>query len=189
MPYEQSDEQLVQIYLSGDREAFDALVQRYLKRVYNFAYRFTGNRQEAEDLTQETFLRAWKRIKTFDTRRSFKTWLMTITKNACIDTLRKKRTVPFSDLERRGELLLAVLADPRELIDAKLERKSVLAPLADAVQQLSQAYREVLTLRFRDELTFREIAKELGEPLHTVKSRNRRALAALRRLLGSTDLV
>ncbi len=180
-----SDVELISAYLDGDRQSLDVLVARYFKQIYGFAARWAGNAEDAEDITQETFVKAWRHLKRFDSERSFKTWLFAIAKNTALDFLKKRRAVPFSAFETdEGEnLLLETLADAAPLPHEMLERKEAGTIIRDVLKNLSPKQRRSLTLRFNDDLTFRAIAERLAEPLHTVKSRNRRALAVLGKLL------
>ncbi|MFA6919366.1 MAG: sigma-70 family RNA polymerase sigma factor, partial [Patescibacteria group bacterium] len=91
------DEQLVQQYLSGDEKSLEVLIQKYLKPIYNFVYRYVGDMANAEDLTQEVFVKVWKNIKKFDRKKSFKTWIFCIAKNTAFDYLRKKKSIPLSN--------------------------------------------------------------------------------------------
>lgn len=181
-----SDQELVFKYLNGDSKSLEILIHRYLKPVYRFVYRYAGGgQQDAEDITQETFVKMWRHIKRFDQTKSFKTWVFAIAKNTAIDFLKKKRTVPFSALENReGDTMFAeTLADSLPLPDEMLVRRDLRYMLACAIERLSSPYRTVLSLRFANDLTFREIAESLGEPLHTVKSRYRRGLIMLKDIL------
>lgn len=180
-----TDEQLVTNYLKGDEESPEILIKRYLKPIYSFVYRYVSNEQEAEDITQEVFVKTWRNLKKFDRKKKFKTWIFSIAKNACIDVLRKKKTIPFSkfDTEEGGNLLMDTLADPSPLPQELLERAGMTQILTSAVDKLSLKYRMVLFLRYNDHFTFREIAESLGESLNTVKSRHRRALVMLKKLI------
>src|SRR5665647_1906978 len=94
-----TDEQLVVDFLAGDDESFEELVHRYLKPIYNFLYQFTQDRDSLDDLTQETFVKAWKNIRKFDQDKSFRVWIYAIAKNTAYDFLKKKKTIPFSSFE------------------------------------------------------------------------------------------
>ena len=96
---EKSDKYLVLDYLNGDETALNIIIKRHLKLVYNFAYRLTGNAQNSEDISQETFIKIWKNIKRCDPKQEFKTWLLAIAKNTSIDWLRKRKDFVFSDFE------------------------------------------------------------------------------------------
>ena len=197
------DTEFVADYLAGDEESFRVLVRAYLKPIYSFVYRYVGSMQDAEDVTQEVFVKVWKNLDNFDKQRSFKTWIFTIAKNTSIDFLKKSRSasggrkiVPFSQFSTRdrfafggenvGEKIFfeETLTDPAPLPDELMERASVAQILSSAMEKLSPQYRMVLFLRYNDHFTFREIAQSLEEPLHTVKSRHRRALIILKKLLA-----
>jgi len=192
-----SDEQLVARYLKGEQKALEILIARYLKPVYGFVFRYVGNAAEAEDIVQEVFFRAWRNIKKFNPRKShftnlrerqqksFKTWLFTITKNASLDFLKKKKTVLFSDFDNEdaGNVIVDSLADPAPLPSDIFERKDLTDVLESALGRLSPDYRSVIILHHDSGLTFQEIADISGEPLNTVKSRYRRALINLRGII------
>jgi len=184
---EQTDEQLVIDYIGGNEEALNLLIKRYLKPVYNFAINYVGDDGEAQDVTQEVFVKVWRYIKRFDTARKFKTWIFEITKNTAFDHLKKKKPLSFSkmtvgeDEELQFENTLSdgsPLAD--EMLDREMERDQVMA----AVGRLAPDYRTVLTLRLTEDLNFQEIADTLHKPLNTIKSQYRRAVAMLKRELN-----
>jgi len=179
------DKQLISDYLAGDAKSFEILVKEYLKPIYSFAYRYVGNSQDAEDIAQDVFIKVWRNIKKFDSSRSFKTWIFSIAKNSCIDNLRKKKSIPFSRFENeKGEnILMERIADPRPLIDEILKRADMSKTLNLAMERLTPDFRMVLFLRYNDHFTFKEISESLGEPINTVKSRHRRALIQLKKLL------
>ena len=194
---EPTDQILITNYLSGEEKSFDVLVNRYLKPIYIFIYRYIGKQEEAEDITQDVFVRVWRNLKKFDPSRSryatlrdkqtksFKTWIFSIAKNACIDFLRKKKSIPFSEFENENEenMIVEKIADPAPLQNEIFERKNIAQILTSAMEKLSPNYRMVLFLRYNDHFTFREIAEVLKEPLNTVTSQHRRALIQLKKLL------
>jgi len=181
-----SDQKLIADYLAGDEKSLEILIHRYLKPIYSFVYRYVGDEQEAEDITQDVFLKAWRNLKKFDQKKKFKTWIFSIAKNTSIDFLRKKRTIPFSDFENeKGENIFAgTLADKNPLPDELFRRAGIAEIISAAINQLAPKYQIVLSARYHSQSTFREIAENLNEPLHTVKSRYRRALVMLRKLLS-----
>jgi RNA polymerase sigma-70 factor (ECF subfamily) len=180
-----SDEQLIVDYLKGDKEALEILIKRYLKSIYSFVYHFGGNNQEVEDITQEVFVKVWRNLKRFDRNKKFKTWIFTIAKNTCFDWQKKKRTVPFSVLDNEGELSFAeTIKDPAPLPNELLEKQDINIKLNKAVESLSPKYNMILLLRYNHHFTFREIAESLEESINTVKSRHRRALVTLKKLLS-----
>lgn len=179
------DQQLVADYIAGDEKSLEILIKRYLKPIYSFAYRYVGNSQDAEDVIQKVFIKVWRNLKKFDHDKSFKTWIFSITKNTSIDWLKKKKAMPFSNFENEeGEnVFVETLADPAPLPDELFERMGVAQMLASAIGKLSSKYSMVLFLRYNDHFNFREIAETLDEPLNTIKSRHRRGIALLKKLL------
>ena len=181
-----TDQELIAAYARGEEHAFDVLVKRYLQGIYRFLLRLVREKELAEDLAQETFVRAWKKFETFDQTRSFKSWLFAIARYAAFDALKKKQPLRFSELTR-GELfeenLEASLPDerpsPHELMLLQEEKGQVEHLLAE----LPLSSQEVLLLHDDEDLTFQEIAITIKEPLNTVKSRYRRALLQLRKNL------
>ena len=180
-----SEKQLITDYLGGNQEALEILIRQYLKQIYSFISRYVGSGQEAEDITQEVFVRVWRNLKKFDQNKSFKTWIFSIAKNASLDFLKKKKAIPFSEFEREdgGNIIIDTLADPSPLPPELLEKAGMARMLNEAMEKLSPQYRMVLFLRYNDHFNFREIAESLNEPLNTVKSRHRRALVMLRGLI------
>lgn len=177
----------VRAALGGDDEAFGLLVARYTDAVYKFAYRYVRTGADAEDIAQETFVRAWRHLKKFDTSKSLKTWLFAIARNAALDSIKKKKPMLFSQIAR-DEGALETLFAPQlaggELPDAAFDRGMEGASVTGTLSMLPPAYRTVLTMRYRGALKFREIADALGEPIDTVKSRHRRGLLLMKKLLA-----
>jgi len=173
------DQQLIKDYFKGDDESLEFLIKRYLKPIHGFIYRIVGDLAEAEELTQEVFVRVWRHLKKFDQDRSFKTWLYAIAKNAAFDFLRKKKAVPFSAFEDEAgdNPLLDQLAD--EIV----ARQDLSALLSSAMKKLSPKSRALLSLYYLEHFTLQEIADSLDESINTIKSRHRRALIALRKIL------
>ena len=172
-------------YVSGDENAYARLVERHLKSVYTFALRFTEDMGEAEDIAQESFLKAWKHMRRFDSRKSrFKTWLMRIVRNTAIDHARKRKNIPFSMLANENESDFgSTIPDDAPLLDEVAARKDDARSLEAALQKLTLAHREILLLYNGNDFTFEEIAAILGTSLNTVKSRYHRALQAIRNTL------
>jgi len=166
---DKADQQIISDYLKGDEKSLEILIKKYLKPIYGFVYKYTGNVQEAEDVTQEVFVKMWHHLKKYNKNKNFKTWIFSIAKNACIDWLRRKKTIPFSELEKEGE------------IDKFFEHVGISQLLQSTTEKLLPKYQTVLSLYYNDNLNFREIAERLEEPLNTIKSRHRRALIILRK--------
>lgn len=181
-----TDEELVAAAATGEEEAFNELVSRHLRDVYSFALRLVGHKEEAEDISQETFVKVWKNIKKYDSRSSkFKTWLMRIARNTCVDHLRKQKSVPFSQFESdEGEnALIEGLTDEAPLQDELVALSQDAEMLERALGELAPRSREILLLRYQDGLSFAEAAVVIGASQNTIKSRHRRALHQLRDIL------
>ena len=177
------DEELVAAYLAGDESSFASLVQRHLKSVYSFAVHSVGD--AAEDIAQDTFLKAWKNLRRYDPRSAkFKTWLLRIARNTIIDHLRRKKSFVFSDLGNEHDDTFADrLPDTSPLPDEILAHAQETQTLAETLDTLPPAQREVLLLRYMNQLSFEEIGEVLDEPPSTVRSRHHRGLAELRKRL------
>ena len=180
-----SDAQFIRDYLNGDEQSLEVLIQRYLTTVYRFVHGYVKNEQDAQDITQEAFVRAWRNFKKFAREKNFKPWILSIAKYASIDALKKKKAVAFSPFEDEdGEnLLLEMLADTADLPSVVSEQKGIADILNRATGLLSPACKKVLSLRYRGDMTFLKISELLHAPLNTVKSRHRRGLMALKTIL------
>jgi RNA polymerase sigma-70 factor (ECF subfamily) len=178
------DAALVRSCLDGHPEAFDALVACYQRGIYNLAYRMLGNPEDAADMTQETFVRAYSRLDTFDPARSFLTWIRRIATNLCIDHLRRRGT-PDVSLEERIEAGAQhadgdAAASPSRALEMSEDAQRVLA----AVQRLPERQRAVLVLRYIENLKIDEIARTLRMPVGTVKTMLFRGRQAVREMVG-----
>jgi RNA polymerase sigma-70 factor (ECF subfamily) len=194
-----SDEKLISNYLKGDHKSLEVLIQRYLKPIYNFVYQYFRNLDETEDVTQEVFVKMWRNLKKFNPKKSyfakirngqgksFRIWIFSIAKNTAIDALRKKKTIPFSEFENEDgkNILIEKLEDPAPLPNKIFEQADLAKILNSAIEKLSSKYRTVLLLRYNDHFTFQEIAESLGESPNTTRSRHRRALAYLNKILAN----
>lgn len=180
-----SDEQLIIDYKNGDKRAFEILVKRYLEIIDRFVSWRISNESEVENITQEIFIKVWKNLKRFDERKSFKIWLLIIAKNATIDFLRKKQTIPFTALEKENDeySFAETIIDPTSLPLERLELTDHHQALSDAIKRLSPIQQKIISLHFNNQLTFREIGLVLNQSLNTVKSRCRRAISTLQKLL------
>ena len=162
----------------GDREAFGALVEQYRDNVYRLAYRMCGNAYDADEAAQEAFVAAWRALPNFRGDAKFSTWLYRLTANAAIDVMRReKRHQTVGD----GEMV--DLADDADSPQETVERTEQQEAVQKALATLSEEYREVLLLRYMEELDYAEIAEVLQLPSGTVKSRINRAKAALKTAL------
>lgn len=173
----------------GSEEGFSELLNFYLKPVFNFVYRVCGNTKDAEDITQEVFIKLWKNINKYKPEKNFKAWLFSIARNTTIDWLRKRKNINFSEIENEeGENYLFDSVEdiapwPDELV-AKAENSGMIEEL---VSKLSFIYKEVIVLRYKNQLTFEEIGKIIKKPTNTIKSQHKRALSILKKLLDATN--
>ncbi len=180
-----TDEELVAEYLKGDEKSLELLIQRYLTRVFQFANRYLQNKDEAEDISQEVFVKVWKNVHKFKANFKFKTWLYTITKNACLDWLKKKnRPVAFSALddEENNWGFVDSLADRTQSVLETIKKNEGAQALNFALEELSPIYRNTVNLRYQENLKFREIAEVLHQSVDTIKTRHRRAIKSLRKI-------
>jgi len=187
---EPNDSQLVIAYREdGQEQAMTTLVNRYIGLIFNLIVRLVGDRREAEDLTQETFMKMWKALSRFDTEKNFKTWIFAIARNTAIDYLRKKKPILFSRLNSENEegetRFEDNIADDAMLADEAFDRKQSTGALEKAMQTLSLDERVIIILHETDEMTFEEIADVMSKPMNTIKSRYRRALQKLRGVIES----
>ncbi len=160
----------------GEREAFDQLVLRYQRDVYRLCYRFVNNHEDANDLAQEVFLRAWRAIPRFRGESSFSTWLYRIAVNACLNFRGLRR--PATQEPPDG------LADPVPGAEARLEAEDEVRRVRAAIARLPEKQRATLILKVYHELTHDEVAQILGSSVGTVKANLFHALGNLRRLVA-----
>jgi RNA polymerase sigma-70 factor (ECF subfamily) len=160
----------------GEREAFDRLVVRYQRDVYRLCYRFVNNHEDANDLAQEVFLRAWRAIPRFRGESSLSTWLYRIAVNACLN-FRALRRPPTQELPD-------AVADPVPGVEARLESDDEARRVRAAIARLPEKQRATLILKVYHELTHEEVAQILGSSVGTVKANLFHALRNLRRLVA-----
>jgi RNA polymerase sigma-70 factor (ECF subfamily) len=177
---------------AGDQRAFGSLVEAYLDRVFSFALRLSGDRAIAEDAAQETFIKAWKGMGSFDEKRPFRAWLFSIARNTTVDIMRKRKDVLFGSLDASSdddaERFADGLPDDAPLPDIMAEGRELSVAVEAILARLGVEDRTIVTLHDVEGMTFSDISDIVGKPLNTVKSRYRRALLALRaRLGGSRD--
>lgn len=185
-----SDEALAQLALKEDPDAFAELVNRYQKGIYNLAYRLTGERDEAQDLAQETFLRAYAALPSFQTDRRFSPWLYRIATNLCFDYLKRRGrlgTTPIEDFEAEGAEM--PLPDWSMEPARALERKETQEEVQAAILSLPEKYRAVVILRHIEGLSYSEMAEVLTLPLGTIKTHLYRARELLKARLQEGGVV
>jgi len=188
-----TDEELMEAYLEGSVAAFQVLVERHSKPIFNFIIRRCGgNRQRGEDLLQETFLRVVRQAHSFKRKAKFTTWLYTIARNLCIDALRRAsyrkhpsldQPLSRSDPSDGGTLMDKVPAGGPDAADQTRDKRFRTA-LQEALNTLPDEQKDIFIMREFQGLKFREISEIIGVPENTVKSRMRYALQGLRRELA-----
>lgn len=177
------DKKLIDDFLAGDDPAFEYLVKKYLKSTYNFLFLITGDKSIIDDLTQITFIKAWKNIHRFDRNKNFKTWLFAIAKNTAYDYFKKKRTMPFSQFsDEQGNNKLEEISEDKILPLEILERQDLAEELEKKLEEISPPYKTILVMHFKDDLSLPEISEILGKPINTVKSQYYRALKNLKKV-------
>ena len=184
-----SDESLMLRYRDGDVRAFELLVTRHRKALFNFILRFVRDTAAAEDVTQETFLRLVKGADAYERQAKFTTWLYTIARNLCVDAARRGKhrkaaslDAPLGD-EDGSASLLDLVPDGAAGVDRQAQSRELAVRLRQAIEALPDEQREIFLLREVADLQFNEIANVIGCPENTVKSRMRYALEKLREAL------
>lgn len=181
-----TDAQLAILARDGDRSAFARLVEKYKGRLFHLAYRMLGNRQEAEDVVQETFMRMYEHLERFNPSLKFSTWIYRIATNLCIDRLRRRRHMFSLDAETvEGEGLdgYSMLQSDEPSAEQRIivsERKQV---ILRAMDSLPPKYKSAMALRYYHDLSLQEISEILHIPVATVKTRIHRGREYLRRKL------
>ena len=176
------DEQLVRRYLGGDQAAFATLVERHESRIYNVCLRILGNREDARDATQDSFLTALRKLGQFRGDAAFTTWLHRVAVNACYDSLRKRKRQPMLRLATTEDRdLVPELGPP---VPDPADRVAGEVDVARALAGIPEDYRIALVLADVQDLPYEEIARVLDIPLGTVKSRVHRGRVALAREMG-----
>ena len=171
---------LIASCLGGDQTAWEEIVRQHRRKVFNIAYKFTGRHAEAEDLTQDVFLKIFKSLHTFDRRANFQTWLVSVSRNLCIDhyrSVRKERETIDRDVDA-GELTPAA---PGQNAYQALEQADRVELLRKAMAKLPDSLRKAVVMRDLKELSYQEIADQLNLPEGTVKSRINRGRTELAR--------
>src|SRR5690242_11546360 len=182
-----TDEELVARSMGGDVDSFNQLVLRWERPIYALAYRVIGREQDARDVCQETFLRAFRAIKGFRGQAKFSSWLYRIALNLCRDWVRRERRTPVVQAPPDVDLAdLAAAREPSELIEDLVARRDLVRTVERAMQRLSEEQRTAIILKEYHGLTFQEIADLVGCPLSTVKTRLYQGLTVLRRELAKS---
>lgn len=175
------DAQCIVRAIAGEKSAFRELVDEYGALVWNFIYRMTQNSEMADDLTQEVFVKVYRKLESFDRRRPFKPWLLRIASNTTISELRRKnKVISINAMEENNPAFelgdTSEAADTAQIVEERLSASLIL----EAISALDPRYRQVLLLRYKEQLSYEEIAEATGIPLNTVRTWLRRGREALK---------
>ena len=184
------DFELVRRAKKGEEKAFEKILQKYRKSVYYMLLKMVKNADDADDLTQEAFAKAFKSINKFDPKYAFSTWLFRIATNNCIDFIRKKRVQTISienPSDNDDDNYQLEIRDPDDDPNEALLRKQRKKYLKIAMEKLPEKYQMLLELRYFQELSYQEVADELDLPLGTVKAQLFRARELLQEELGHIE--
>lgn len=183
-----TDEELVARSRGGDHESFNQLVVRWERPIYALAYRVIGREDDARDVCQETFLRAFRSLPGFKGQAKFSSWIYRIALNLCRDWIRRERRAPFVEVPEGLQLGDLSPSVPADSVDEQASRRELGDHVARAMEQLTPEQRTTIVLKEYEGFTFSEIAELQGVPLSTVKTRLYQGLAVLRRELREQGL-
>lgn len=181
---DQKEKRLIKKVKKGDQQAFAELVDRYKNGVFAICFRMVGNTQEAEDLSQEAFIRAYNHIDQYDHERKFSTWLFRIATNLSIDFLRRRKTSVSLDTVvpgTEGLSLNTILPDNGELPDEQMVRRENEEMVQSEIKKLPEKYRSAVVLKYIEDLSLKEISDIMDIPVGTVKTRIHRGREMLRK--------
>ncbi len=180
----EQDQELVRRCLNGENPAWEGLVRAHSRKVYNLCYRFTGRIQDAEDLTQEVFIKVFQTLRSYDSAQgTFSTWLNRVARNHLVDHYRRTRKDRVTSSLDDDSTPLPELPSPRAAPTASVESRERRELLQMALDQMSPDLREAVVLRDLQDLDYQEIAQVLGVPQGTVKSRINRGRLELARVI------
>jgi RNA polymerase sigma-70 factor (ECF subfamily) len=184
-----TDEELVARSTGGDLDSFNQLVVRWERPIYALAYRVIGREEDARDVCQETFLRAFRALGGFKGQAKFSSWLYRIALNLCRDWIRRERRAPVAQAPEGMDLIeLAGETSPSDSVEELVARREIGRAVARAMATLPEEQRTAIILKEYHGLTFQEIADMLECPLSTVKTRLYQGLSVLRRQLARTGV-
>jgi RNA polymerase sigma-70 factor, ECF subfamily len=187
--YQPPDDELMRLVAAADSDALTLLFKRYAGAVYSVAYRMLNDRESAEELLNEAFVRVWRQAPSFDSRRGkFSTWLMSVTRNLAIDELRSRRARPQRSDPLTPDDPDLDPADERVDVEGDVWQAERRRLIRQALRELPAPQRQALELAYFEGLTQSEISTRLGDPLGTTKTRIRLGLQKLRDMLLSSEL-
>jgi RNA polymerase sigma-70 factor, ECF subfamily len=176
---------IIQRAKDGDQVAFTSLLDKYWNEVYGFMLKRTENETDAEDITIETFSKAFDKLVQYNEEYQFNTWLIAIAKNVHIDMLRKKKTSIFTDLNEQDEDHAQNVADDSPSAEDQIITEQNLSQLLLYIKELKPHYQEVIQLRYFQELSYQEMANQMDEPLSNIKIKLLRAKKLLAEVIKS----
>lgn len=187
--FETSDNVLVDLVRAGDLAAFEALVSRYRRSLFRLIYRYIGEYHEAQDVLQQVWLQLYLSLPKLDPHLYVKPWLFTVARNRSVDVLRRRRLLLFSELETGNEedevAYLDTIPDTSPKPEEEIEQRDLEHQIQHAIRTLPCKYRKVVTLYYREQMSYSEIGQTLMMPVSTVKARFNRAKPFLRAALTS----
>ncbi len=191
-PRAKEDMELVVLAQQGNQQSFAKLMERYRDSIYFMVLKMVHNRDDAEDLTQEAFSKAFNSLRNYSAEYAFSTWLFKIATNNCIDFIRKKRLQTTSldsstITNEEGESPTIAVADYNPNPEQSIIKEQRAARIREVIEKLSPKYKQLIEMRYFDELSYEEIAAQLDLPLGTVKAQLFRAKDLLFNLLKSTQ--
>ncbi|HEX7586072.1 MAG TPA: RNA polymerase sigma factor [Patescibacteria group bacterium] len=163
------DNSLISLIKDGHPEIYDEIVRRYEKKLFSYIYRLVGNKEEAEDILQNVFVKTYRNIKTFDIERKFSSWIYRIAHNEAINFLKKrnkKKFVSWEDIVASKDKM-ETKSNERSPIDIWIRKESAME-VNQAMDRLPEKYRKVLMLKYFSEKSYEEISKTIGSPVNTV---------------------
>lgn len=170
----------------GNQAAFTFLLDHYWNEVYGFMLKRTEDETDTEDITIETFSKAFAKIASYNPEYQFNTWLIAIAKNVHVDMLRKRKSAWFLDVSDEDNMHAYTIADTSPSAEDKLITEQNLSALLKCIKQLKPNYQDVIQLRYFQELSYQEIADQLGEPLSNIKIKLLRAKKLLAEIIRKT---
>lgn len=181
------EKRLINQAIAGERQAFSELVELYQHKIYQVSYRMMGNRSEAEDVGQETFLRVYANLSRYDQSQKFSTWIYRIATNLCIDRLRKRRMTFSLDQEVAGTEGLDLYSQTpvqQKTPEAEVVTLEIQREVQIAMDQLPAKYKSIMILRYIEDLSLQEVSEIVSLPVTTIKTRIHRGRETLKKLLS-----
>ena len=172
---------------SGNQMAYSQLLDRFWPEVYHFQLKRTQNENDAEDITIQTFARAFEKLESYDSGYNFSTWLITISKNLHVDLLRKRKRNSLEGSDHQGSDAMKLILDESPSAEDQLIIEQNLKTLLQYLKRLKPAYREIIDLRYFQEMSYAEIAAKLTEPVNTIKVKLLRAKKLLAGFIAETS--